>query len=67
MLTPSIPTKKFVLISLMESKDPMFDSVATYWNNFNIIFNQTLNVYDSFGKLMKTIKVKKSIYIPVAK
>jgi hypothetical protein len=31
--------------------------------NNNLISNQTLNVYDSFGKLIKTINTKNSVYI----
>lgn len=40
----------------------MIDRATLYTNNFNILSNQTLNVYDSFGFLIKTINIKNSVY-----
>lgn len=62
----TLSINEFVNLQAVELIDGnIIDHTLQLKLNTNFISNQTLNVYDSIGKLIKTINTKNSIYIDV--
>ncbi len=55
--------KQFPQPSIAFNANSKINNILKLKIDFNIITNQTLNVYEGLAKLIKTIDIKKSIYI----